>query len=203
MPTKQQDEDGDQGKLDLTQLDEEDLEDIENLTPKKATELLRNLDVLREKIKGKAEMKDVNHEEKSATKDKEEQQPTKQWVEKKKPSREEIEKMDDALRADDVATVESATQKANSSDVAKSDTIVAETVPDSSDDASTEVVVSKTPPKEQGSKPGKDDDTGKENTENAQEQPWITVRTRSKQNKIDNNKGQSSVQNYQASKANG
>ncbi|KAK7259788.1 hypothetical protein RIF29_25403 [Crotalaria pallida] len=40
--------------LDLLNLDDEDLEDIEDLSPKKAGDILKKLDELRAKIKGKA-----------------------------------------------------------------------------------------------------------------------------------------------------
>ncbi|KAK7289712.1 hypothetical protein RIF29_03570 [Crotalaria pallida] len=45
-------------RLDLSQLDEEDMAEIDSLSPKQAERLLKNLDVLREKIKGKAVMED-------------------------------------------------------------------------------------------------------------------------------------------------
>ncbi|KAK7251601.1 hypothetical protein RIF29_34943 [Crotalaria pallida] len=40
--------------LDLEQLDDDDFEDIDNLSPKKAASILKKLDMLRSKIKGKA-----------------------------------------------------------------------------------------------------------------------------------------------------
>ncbi|KAK7281471.1 hypothetical protein RIF29_09505 [Crotalaria pallida] len=64
----------------LSLSDEEALEDIDSLTPKKA-----------------AELSNV----------------TQKWVEKKKPSREDIEKIDDCLRANDEKVVESAVKQAN------------------------------------------------------------------------------------------
>ncbi|KAK7273816.1 hypothetical protein RIF29_14879 [Crotalaria pallida] len=48
------DDDGTRRKLDVTLIDDEDLEEIDNLTPKKAEMLLKNLDLLREKVKEKA-----------------------------------------------------------------------------------------------------------------------------------------------------
>ncbi|KAK7251616.1 hypothetical protein RIF29_34962 [Crotalaria pallida] len=39
--------------VDLSQLDEDDLEDLDNLTPKQAETLLKNMDVIREKLKEK------------------------------------------------------------------------------------------------------------------------------------------------------
>ncbi|KAK7273602.1 hypothetical protein RIF29_14658 [Crotalaria pallida] len=50
-------------KLDFTQLDEEDLTEIDSLSPKQAERLLKNLDVLREKIKGKAILEEQQGEE--------------------------------------------------------------------------------------------------------------------------------------------
>ncbi|KAK7281672.1 hypothetical protein RIF29_09864 [Crotalaria pallida] len=40
--------------LDFEQLDDDDFEDIDNLSPKKAASILKKLDMLRSKIKGKA-----------------------------------------------------------------------------------------------------------------------------------------------------
>ncbi|KAK7259753.1 hypothetical protein RIF29_25366 [Crotalaria pallida] len=40
--------------LDLLELDEEDLADIDGLSPKQAEKLLRNLDVIRTKLQGKS-----------------------------------------------------------------------------------------------------------------------------------------------------
>ncbi|KAK7250846.1 hypothetical protein RIF29_33572 [Crotalaria pallida] len=110
--------------LDLEQLDEDDFEDIDNLSPKKAALILKKLDELRSRIKGKAatspeeevrvsqpepvekekidyEWKPVlcascsmyGHDSKSCRK-----QTKKVWVEKRKPTREDIEKVDDALK---------------------------------------------------------------------------------------------------------
>ncbi|KAK7281267.1 hypothetical protein RIF29_09090 [Crotalaria pallida] len=50
-------------KLDFTQLDEEDLTEIDSLSPKQTERLLKNLDVLREKIKGKAILEEQQGEE--------------------------------------------------------------------------------------------------------------------------------------------
>ncbi|KAK7250848.1 hypothetical protein RIF29_33574 [Crotalaria pallida] len=49
-------------KLDFSQLDEEDMAEIDSLSPKQAERLLKNLDVLREKIKGKAVMEEQQKE---------------------------------------------------------------------------------------------------------------------------------------------
>ncbi|KAK7256000.1 hypothetical protein RIF29_29430 [Crotalaria pallida] len=43
----------DHARIDLSMSDEEALEDIDNLSPKKAMALLRNLDVLRDRVKSK------------------------------------------------------------------------------------------------------------------------------------------------------
>ncbi|KAK7273606.1 hypothetical protein RIF29_14662 [Crotalaria pallida] len=48
------DDDGTRRKLDVTLIDDEELEEIDNLTPKKAKMLLKNLDLLCEKVKEKA-----------------------------------------------------------------------------------------------------------------------------------------------------
>ncbi|KAK7275572.1 hypothetical protein RIF29_16691 [Crotalaria pallida] len=40
--------------LDMSQIDDDDFAEIDNLTPKQAKAWLKNLDVLREKIKGKS-----------------------------------------------------------------------------------------------------------------------------------------------------
>ncbi|KAK7281125.1 hypothetical protein RIF29_08841 [Crotalaria pallida] len=40
--------------VDLSQLDEEDIADIDSLTPKQAATLLKNIDAIRERLKGKA-----------------------------------------------------------------------------------------------------------------------------------------------------
>ncbi|KAK7251357.1 hypothetical protein RIF29_34470 [Crotalaria pallida] len=40
--------------LELSELDEEDLADIDSLSPKQAEKLMKNLDLIREKLKGKA-----------------------------------------------------------------------------------------------------------------------------------------------------
>ncbi|KAK7273026.1 hypothetical protein RIF29_14072 [Crotalaria pallida] len=47
------DDDGTRSKLDVALLDDEDLEEIDNLSLKKAEMLLKNLDLLREKVKEK------------------------------------------------------------------------------------------------------------------------------------------------------
>ncbi|KAK7256171.1 hypothetical protein RIF29_29608 [Crotalaria pallida] len=72
-------------KFDLAQLDDDELADIESLTPKKVDDLLRNLDALREKIKDKAtitnddgdkvEMSDETSLVKDGQKSKEKDQP--------------------------------------------------------------------------------------------------------------------------------
>ncbi|KAK7260422.1 hypothetical protein RIF29_26453 [Crotalaria pallida] len=53
--------------VDLENLDEEDIEDIDDLSPKKAASILKKLDALRAKIKGKAvleaEVEGINNEE--------------------------------------------------------------------------------------------------------------------------------------------
>ncbi|KAK7258928.1 hypothetical protein RIF29_24519 [Crotalaria pallida] len=68
--------------FDLSQLDEEDLNEISNLTPKKAEELLRNLDALRVKIQEK--IPDANSQP-SNSKGKDVKQ---HWVVKPKPTTE-------------------------------------------------------------------------------------------------------------------
>ncbi|KAK7274696.1 hypothetical protein RIF29_15793 [Crotalaria pallida] len=123
--------------VDLSQLDEEDIVDIDSLTPKQAATLLKNIDAIRERLKGKTPATD----EIGAVQETQKQdapavgssnpiikrppsvwdsfdisklrnageklsfiQPQKNvnvkkiWVEKKKPSREEIEKIDDTLK---------------------------------------------------------------------------------------------------------
>ncbi|KAK7244683.1 hypothetical protein RIF29_39508 [Crotalaria pallida] len=79
----------------LSLSDEEALEDIDSLTPKKA-----------------AELSNV----------------TQKWVEKKKPSREDIEKIDDCLRANDEKAVESAVKQANGENNQPSTSYVEETL---------------------------------------------------------------------------
>ncbi|KAK7290262.1 hypothetical protein RIF29_04556 [Crotalaria pallida] len=168
-------DDGIQKKLDVTLLDDEDLEEIDNLTPKKAEELLKNLDVLHEKIKEKAIVQNDNPGSTNVDKEKEDQpapqtnpkpastakQPSscrknvkKLWVEKKRPSRDDIEKIDDALRAEDDTAVANAVAIANSTGVQDSQsigTVVAETVLEVKGDTSPDVVVSSKEPKENGS----------------------------------------------------
>ncbi|KAK7267347.1 hypothetical protein RIF29_20016 [Crotalaria pallida] len=111
--------------IDLLNLDEEDMEDIEDLSPKKAGSILKKLDELRAKIKGKAiveeEGEGMNKElitlniitQNTSTQSPDpaflgeqprrasiwdSKQTKKVWVEKRRPSREDIEKVDDALR---------------------------------------------------------------------------------------------------------
>ncbi|KAK7281671.1 hypothetical protein RIF29_09863 [Crotalaria pallida] len=59
-PSKTLEEPEQQKSLDFTQLDEEDLEDLEKLKPKKVGELLKNLDMLREKVKEKTGLMNEN-----------------------------------------------------------------------------------------------------------------------------------------------
>ncbi|KAK7281090.1 hypothetical protein RIF29_08780 [Crotalaria pallida] len=107
-------------KLDFTQLDEEDLTEIDSLSPKQAERLLKNLDVLREKIMGKAILEEQQGEEQpvcdqetrrdledgSVKGDKQSteeetmrpEKPKSQWVEKRRPSKVDIEEIDDRLK---------------------------------------------------------------------------------------------------------
>ncbi|KAK7256580.1 hypothetical protein RIF29_30034 [Crotalaria pallida] len=127
----------------------------------------------------------------------------KQWVEKKRPTREDIEKLDNALKAEDEAAVEKIVEETNSSVIKitssnSRETKVAETGADKEGDLSPGVVSSK--PQDDGGTVG----NGLANTEQNAEQPWITVRTRSKtQAKNDAHQGIVANQQGQASKTNG
>ncbi|KAK7256175.1 hypothetical protein RIF29_29612 [Crotalaria pallida] len=118
-------------------LDDDELADIESLTPKKADDLLRNLDALREKIKDKATITNDNGDKVAMSdetglvmdgqKSKEKDQPQEvlkrpsmcrkhikqQWVEKKRPTRENIEKINEALKASDEVALDSAVKDSN------------------------------------------------------------------------------------------
>ncbi|KAK7256555.1 hypothetical protein RIF29_30009 [Crotalaria pallida] len=104
-------------KLDFSQLDEEDLAEIDSLSPKQAERLLKNLDVLREKIKGKTIMEEQQREPLCSQENKRDQEDgsvkgdkqstveepkrtekPKSWVEKRRPSKEDIEEIDDTLK---------------------------------------------------------------------------------------------------------
>ncbi|KAK7266556.1 hypothetical protein RIF29_19204 [Crotalaria pallida] len=84
--------------LELEHLDDDDFEDIDALSPKKAASILRKLDALRSRIKGKAiegdkegnSIADVPNQPESVEK---EASPKRAF-----PSREDIERMDDALK---------------------------------------------------------------------------------------------------------
>ncbi|KAK7273319.1 hypothetical protein RIF29_14368 [Crotalaria pallida] len=93
--------------VDLSLSDEETLGEIDNLSPKKAEILLRNLETLRVRIEGK------------------------QWVEKKRPTKEDIEKIDDALRAEDEEALENAVAVSNNVaavNTPSKDTVVADSL---------------------------------------------------------------------------
>ncbi|KAK7243295.1 hypothetical protein RIF29_38088 [Crotalaria pallida] len=113
------------------------------------------------------------------------------WVEKKKPSRDDIEKIDDALRTNDEEAVNQAVADANkggSEPTSSNDTVVAETVICDSSSAGVDT------PFFAKNKEGTSQDPGSA-------QPWIPVKTRSK-NRHEQNQGKSTIQG-QASKANG
>ncbi|KAK7273914.1 hypothetical protein RIF29_14981 [Crotalaria pallida] len=112
----------DQICIDLTMSDEETLEDIHNLSPKKAEALLRNLDSLRARISNKLPM-DIRTNE--GLKPHEEDG----WEERKKPSKEDIEKIDEGLRANDDVVVDAAIASSNvgrARDSQNDDTIIGE-----------------------------------------------------------------------------
>ncbi|KAK7282233.1 hypothetical protein RIF29_10857 [Crotalaria pallida] len=133
------------------------LEEIDNLTPKKAEELLKNLDVLCEKIKEKAIIENVNAGS--------------------------MRMIDDALRAEDDNVVANAIANANSAGVQATQsvgTVVAETVSEMMGDANPVVEISSKNLKERGSEIKEAEGTVANPPANEDEQPWITVRTRSK-----------------------
>ncbi|KAK7255774.1 hypothetical protein RIF29_29193 [Crotalaria pallida] len=206
-PSKPQDTIDDQPRLDLNQLDEDDLEEIDNLTPKKAEALLKNLDLLREKIKGKTMQEVSSPGNKASNPVLEEKQVKKQWVEKKRPTREDNEKLDNTLKAEDEAAVEKIVEETSNSVIKitasnSRGTKVAETGDetgaDKEGDMSPGVVSNK--PQDDGGTVG----NGFDNTEQNAEQPWITVRTKSKtQAKHEAHEGIVGNQQGQASKANG
>ncbi|KAK7289787.1 hypothetical protein RIF29_03731 [Crotalaria pallida] len=97
------------------QLDDEDISDLDNLSPKQAELLLKNLDAVRENLKGIAPATQIastsDEAQKSITSEPSASNPIfekrpfscrkhvkKVWVEKKKPSKEDIEKVDDTLK---------------------------------------------------------------------------------------------------------
>ncbi|KAK7267266.1 hypothetical protein RIF29_19933 [Crotalaria pallida] len=53
--------------LDLSELDEVDLADIDSLSPKQAEKLMKNLDLIREKLKGKATVTKISDESEKQT----------------------------------------------------------------------------------------------------------------------------------------
>ncbi|KAK7267879.1 hypothetical protein RIF29_20559 [Crotalaria pallida] len=92
---------------DLTQIDDDDLAMINNLSPKQAEVWLKNLDVLCERIKGKSVVIDEAIEKlaKGNANPNIENQPEtienmkpNHWVEKKKPTQAEVQQLDDALK---------------------------------------------------------------------------------------------------------
>ncbi|KAK7266123.1 hypothetical protein RIF29_18763 [Crotalaria pallida] len=202
-------------KFDLAQLDDDDLADIESLTPKKAEVLLRNLDVLREKIKEKATITNADGDKvamsdetslvKDGQKSKEKDQP-----QEKRPTREDIEKIDEALKASDEVALESAVKDSNidGGEISGShtDTIVGATYLGDADSpgADSVKIVSAEASKGHGAgrflvgaSPSRPDASIAGNDaqiKDAQEQPWISVVTRSKaQARIERSKGQEAM----------
>ncbi|KAK7274764.1 hypothetical protein RIF29_15862 [Crotalaria pallida] len=123
---------------------------------------------------------------------------TQKWVEKKKPSREDIEKIDDCMRSNDEQAVETAINQANGENTQQSSSFVEESINPGSSAV----------PK--GGSSAKVQDKGKgilvesehvdSDSENAE--PWVPVVTRSKiQQRKGENKG--IVIKDLASKANG
>ncbi|KAK7260388.1 hypothetical protein RIF29_26392 [Crotalaria pallida] len=139
--------------VDLSLSDEETLEEIDNLSPKKAEILLRNLETLRVRIEGKVQDKEktdavnvtqVEGDKRGSDQLKEvrkasEKQPSfwdkkhvkKQSVEKKRPTKEDVEKIDDALRAEDEEALETAVAVSNNVaavNTPSKDTVVADSL---------------------------------------------------------------------------
>ncbi|KAK7268179.1 hypothetical protein RIF29_20870 [Crotalaria pallida] len=124
-------------RVDLSLSDEETLEEIDNLSPKKAEVLLRNLETLRARIEGKVQEKEKTDSIKKVQEEGDKRgsvqmnrvqepiavtkQPSvwdkkhvkKQWAEKKRPTKDDIEKIDGALRAKDEEALETAVAESN------------------------------------------------------------------------------------------
>ncbi|KAK7289878.1 hypothetical protein RIF29_03879 [Crotalaria pallida] len=198
-PSKTLEEPEQQKSLDFTQLDEEDLEDLENLTPKKAGELLKNLDMLREKFKEKIGLMNENL---SPIKVNEENvgQPN----EKTTPVEVKVTVENHEAKGDSMVHVQSIASSSKVDNVA---------------DAVSGSFVAETGSKDQGEKEvdnevNQNDDgqaiadliVNEENETDKPEQgqPWITVQTRSKtQGRYVLNKEKRALQEFQASKAYG
>ncbi|KAK7260252.1 hypothetical protein RIF29_26150 [Crotalaria pallida] len=215
-PGKQDSIDGDHERFDVSHLDEEDLEDIENLSPKKVETLLRNLDLLRDKIKEKVLtndlplgditiINDADKEEDMHKKKNDEQASTikKQPSVKKKPSREDIEKIDSALRAENMITGDNALDLTNKeskrgSESQCEDTVVGDSL-NNEGEMSPQGVMSSDFDKDLNP-----ETISADNQTSQKEQPRIPVVTRSKAHvRHVQNRKEMGDQINQASKANG
>ncbi|KAK7256167.1 hypothetical protein RIF29_29604 [Crotalaria pallida] len=195
-PEKQDHCDDIHGGLDLSLSDEDTLEAIDNLSPKKAEEMLKNLEVLKDRIKKKIPTEKTPEKEgvscdndgviqaklqkageETVNVDLKQTKVKQQWVEKVKPTREDTEQIDDALRSKDEMAVDSAVAKANGL-VDKSkyvDTVVGASVSDAGA-ASASSTDAKEGATETTGANGKD----KEQVADSEENVWTTVITRSK-----------------------
>ncbi|KAK7273508.1 hypothetical protein RIF29_14560 [Crotalaria pallida] len=101
--------------FDLTQIDDDDLTEIDNLSPKQAEIWLKNLNVLRERIKGKSiddpkiidkltkDSASASDGNKDLTKNPDcsndhAKNVKQQWVEKKKPTQKDVDRIDGSLK---------------------------------------------------------------------------------------------------------